>query len=264
MVLGDAPSPFAADSVMANRPSARPTPADYLSAARVPGAIAPQVFFPWTIERRMAGVAAPGEIGLSPEQAGWPDYTLLRKLTMASLHLEHIGGEVVMEDSRRELRKHLPFWLTARGRALKTGLGLGCVVRGLLVNPDVEHIDVVEIDEQIIRVIGSTFAGNPRVTIHHADALAWDFGARTWDCAWHDISTDGDIGLQAEHAKLIRRYWPAVKTRQGAWGLPREVTRCLPFRLIGAAKPRRALYQTAHEGNGSPGERLPQTPSRAA
>lgn len=210
--------------------------ADFLKAARVPRSIKPQRFGMWTIERRKADEDLGNDRALGAALVGWPDYTILRKITMASLHLEHIGGEVVMEDSRRELAKHLPIWMQARGRVLKTGLGLGCVVRGLLANPAVEHIDVVEIDANIIRVIGAHLADNPRVTIHHADAETWDFGDRTWDYAWHDVSTDGDIGLQALHARLIARFWPLLRSRQGAWNFPREVTRSLNTRLIGAPK----------------------------
>jgi hypothetical protein len=63
------------------------------------------------------------------------------------MHLEQDDGrvyEVVMEDSPRELRRHLPIWMHAHGRVLVTGLGLGCVVRGLLASPHVEYIDVAK------------------------------------------------------------------------------------------------------------------------
>lgn len=215
------------------------SPADYLQAARVPATVAPQTFGLWTIERRLAKDSILGELDL----VGADDYTLLRRMTDATLHR---GGEIVMEDSRRELSKHLPIWLAARGRVLKTGLGLGCVVRGLLANPAVEHVDVVEIDVGIVRVIGAEFAGDPRVTIHHADALTWDFGDRRWDFAWHDIWTEGNDGLQALHAKLMKRFWPVVGDRQGAWQFPRQVLRALPMRLIGAPRTGRQRGRAQH------------------
>jgi spermidine synthase len=52
-----------------------------------------------------------------------------------------------MEDTLSELRRHTPIFMRAKGRLLVTGLGLG-VVRGLLAKPEVEHIDVVEIDRR--------------------------------------------------------------------------------------------------------------------
>lgn len=223
------------------------TPSDFLEAARVPRSLEPQTFGLWTIERRRAGETILGELstdlGLPYGLVGWPDYTLLRRLTLASMHLEHVGGEVVMGDSLRELRHHLPIWLTARGRVLKTGLGLGCVVRGLLANPAVEHVDVVEIDADICRIIGAEFSDNPHVTLHHADALSWDFGARRWDYAWHDLHSFDDRHLQLMHAELMARYLPAVAAhRQGAWAFPRETSRALPFRLLGA--PRTSLQRS--------------------
>lgn len=141
------------------------------------------------------------------------------------MHQHH--GEIVMDDSLPELRRHLPIWMKARGRVLKTGLGLGCVVRGLLIKPEVEHIDVVEIDQAIIEYCGQEFIGNPRVTIHHADAHTWNFSQGKWDYIWHDIHDNAEAEhLTLQHAKLLCRYLPETPlSRQGAWAFPREVKR---------------------------------------
>ena len=173
------------------------TPDDYLEAARVPASVAPQTFGLWTIVRRDTS---------HPDleaRVGWPSRTELYRVSGRTLHL--IGpGELVMEDSRRELSKHLPIWMVARGRVLVTGLGLGCVVRGLLSNPDVDHIDVVEIDPQILRIVGREFVGNARVSLHLGDALTLDFPAGSrWDYGWHDLWCDGGQHLQCLHLKLF-------------------------------------------------------------
>lgn len=202
-------------------------PRDYLDVARVPLSIEPQEFGPWKIERHFD----------RPEKmwrayVGAPYQTVLRRWTDATMHLD---GEIVMEDSRWELQKHLPIWLAARGRILITGLGLGCVVRGLLASPDVEHVDVVEIDAGIIRVIGPEFACNARCSIHHADALTWEppSGA-TWNAAWHDLWKEGP-GLQFLHANLIKKFAGAVPLAcHGAWQFPRLVGRRLG--LLGAPR----------------------------
>lgn len=207
--------------------SYRPRAIAYMEASRVPlRRLKPQTFGLWTIQR----VHAKSELML--REIGWTSYTLLTRATLATLH--KATGEVVMEDSERELRKHLPIWLNARGHVLITGLGLGCVVRGLLANPDVEHIDVVEIDKQIIRVVGHEFKNNRRVTIHHGDALTfrWPAGT-TWDCAWHDLWTeDGSRELHVMHATLLhdlRHRCPV----QGAWAFPRVFGRIWPRPLLG-------------------------------
>lgn len=213
-------------------------PADYLDAARVPHTLQPQRFGLWIIERRPA---PPDEVcravGYPP--IGWPDYTVLRRITPATLHLEKVDAHtIVMEDSAHELRRHMPIWLAARGRVLVTGLGLGCVVRGLLASPLVDLVDVVEIDRHIIRVVGAEFAGDPRVRIHLGDALKFEFPPdASWDCAWHDLWCDGK-GLQLMHGKLLHRYAPRCRL-QGAWQFPRVIKRAWPAlrgRLLGAKR----------------------------
>lgn len=193
------------------------TPRDYMEAARVPPSLKSQEFGLWKISRRM-----PDDIleksGLFV--VGWSEYTLLSRVTEETLHQPI--GEIVMEDSQRELKRHMPIWLEARGRVLVTGLGLGCVVRGLLASPRVEHVDVVEKDAGILRVVGAEFEGNPRVTLHHEDALEfWRPGE--WDYAWHDLWTPGQGGdLQILHFRLVDRFRDRCP-QQGAWMFPRFV-----------------------------------------
>jgi spermidine synthase len=149
---------------------------------------------------------------------------LLRRWSYKSLHENE--GEVVMEDSRHELQKHLAIWLNATGRVLVTGLGLGCVVRGLLASPQVEHITVVELDPQILRIVGHEFQFNPRVTLIRGDALTVQLTGQ-FDYAWHDLWTDGDEHLQVLHAKLLARFRDQCRI-QGAWNLPRHFKRAMP------------------------------------
>ena len=193
------------------------TPMDYMAAARVPQDILPyQKFGMWEIRR--AGYA-----DNSPYPIGLPSAMLLRH-TEATIHLE--TGECVMEDSEKELRQHLPIWMRGRGRILITGLGLGCVVRGLLAGPDVEHIDVIEIDRRILDVVGPEFAGEDRVNLIHGDALKHPVAGERWDYAWHDIWCDEAEGthLQILHTILISRFMPVCGV-QGAWQLPRFLHR---------------------------------------
>lgn len=211
-------------------------PRDYIEAARVPRWILPQTFGLWTIERSMAGggIVNPEQFAMNFERCGFPDYTLLRRMTEATMHCV---GEIVMEDSRSELQKHLPIWMAARGRVLVTGLGLGCVVRGLLAKQDVDQIDVVEIDDGILRVIGPEFAKNPRVNLHHGDALKIDLPGK-FDFAWHDLWKEGD-GLQRLHARLFIKYLRQCGP-QGAWAFPRFAARLFArrgnFRPLGAPR----------------------------
>lgn len=215
---------------MADRQPVSDSAMRYMEAARVPTRLAPQAFGLWNIKRVDVADFPPklrDQLGI-----GWTSYTLLHRYTLATMM--HGRGEVVMEDSIRELRKHLPIWMNARGRVLVTGLGLGCVVRGLLANPDVDHIDVVEIDRHIIRVVGHEFVNNRRVAIRHGDALKakWPPGT-TWDAAWHDLWTeDGNRELHLMHAELLGRYARRCPS-QGAWAFPRVIGRIWPKQLLG-------------------------------
>lgn len=205
-------------------------PSDFIRAARVPETLEPQKHGLWTIRRQFFDADAVRIIGFR-------SITVLQHISMKTIHLEGHDGDVVMEDSFTELSRHLPIWMAAHGRVLITGLGLGCVVRGLLASPDVEHVDVVEIDRWIIDTIGAEFTADPRVAIHHGDALKLKLDGR-WDFAWHDLWRDDDQ-LQLDHANLLLDYGHRVG-RQGAWAFPRQFARLMGKRLLGAPRYRRA------------------------
>lgn len=157
-------------------------------------------------------------------------YTFLWRYTMSSAHRE---GECVMSDDPIELSRHLEFVLQARGRVLITGLGLGCVLRGALANPAVDHVDLVERDPHVIRLVWP-HCDQERVTLHQADALEWLRTERgTWDAAWHDLWSDPDAKeerLSVTHQKLILELRGRVGW-QGAWALPRHIRRVLREQL---------------------------------
>ena len=205
------------------------SPLDLILAARVPDSVPEQSRGLWTIER--------WDYRHDPDFAraiGFDTQTRLRRLTMASLHNE--PGEVVMEDSYRELSRHLPIWLAAEGSVLVTGLGLGCVVRGLLAKPEVQHITVVERDQDVIDMVWPEFQAETRCMILKGDALTkeWPPGMK-WDFAWHDIWSDPDKDephLQCLHSKLVVRYQKHCPL-QGAWQFPRWMKRRVRQKLSG-------------------------------
>lgn len=193
---------------------------------------------PWTIRRSdidpvvsaISKVNTPRARAFLRDMWGHGYHTTLERHHIGTLMRER--GEIVMEDSPSELKKHLPILLAASGRVLITGLGLGCVVRGLLSKPEVTHIDVVEIDEWILRVVGREFAGNPRVTLHHGDAEFYrGFEQRGWDFGWHDIWSREEC-WDVIHVRLLARYHDGW-IRQGAWALPKDLKRVWPWPLLG-------------------------------
>lgn len=150
-------------------------------------------------------------------------YTFLHRLTDATIYAEP-AGEVVMEDTPFELRTHLGFVMRARGRVLVTGLGLGCVVRGLLANPAVAHVTCIENSSEVLKLVKPRMPAE-RLTIVEADALAWTgHNQERFECAWHDVWTDRDRGephLDMWHLHLLMNCRAMVE-QQGAWSFDRQ------------------------------------------
>jgi hypothetical protein len=216
----------------------RLTAEELIAACRVPDSVPEGRAGLWSIRRsRVADVDNPfAQAYVRHILGGFDSYTLLERDTMATLHRER--GECVMEDSLQELQRHLPILLAARGRVLISGLGLGCVVRGLLAKPEVEHVDVIEIDHAIAQLVWPEFAANDRVTLHMGDAesISWSPGSR-WDFAWHDVWSETE-SLDLVHGRILARYHDLVG-QQGAWQFNRAVKRRWP-RLINAKRRVRA------------------------
>lgn len=135
-------------------------------------------------------------------------------------------GMLLMSDTHDERRDHYPAVLAAiqhrAQRVLINGLGLGMVVAGLLTLDHVTHLDVVEIDSDVIALVEghcqkmAADAGKT-LTVHHGDAytIAWPTGTR-WDVAWHDIWHELNTDNLPKMATIHRRYGRRV-TWQGSW-----------------------------------------------
>lgn len=161
-------------------------------------------------------------------------YTCLFRMTTGTMHCDP-PGVVVMEDTPVELKKHLQFMFRAQGDVLVTGLGLGCVVRGLLANPNVEHVTCIEKSPDVLKLVQSHMPATDRLTIIQADALEWT-AANTmrFDYAWHDLWSnreDGEPHLDLWHTRLIFNCTGKVD-HQGAWGYARVAKRLLARRRM--------------------------------
>lgn len=164
----------------------------------------------------------------------------------------------VMSDTPAEINEHGDAMDRAVGRVLVSGLGMGVLVSALLANPMVTHIDVVEIDPDVIDLTAPYYADEPRVTIHRGDAatIEWPADAR-WDYAWHDIwSNISDLNLDEETAEhgiaydtLFRKYDHRAMA-QGAWAFPEAVRmQRLKFEEREALRARHQRYVEAdHDG----------------
>jgi hypothetical protein len=116
-------------------------------------------------------------------------------------------------------------------RVLVNGLGLGMVLQAALSYDHVKHVDVVESDERVIKLIGPHYTKDPRVHIIHADAYEqatqWKRGTR-WDVIWSDIwpsiSSDNLDGMDRLHGYYRRRSdWHGMWCRRECLALRREL-----------------------------------------
>lgn len=131
-----------------------------------------------------------------------------------------IGTRFVMSDTPDEIDDHSdPIHCTREGsRVLIHGLGIGMVLQACL-EKGAEHVDVVELDEDVIEVVAPHYLRKypGRVTIHRGNALTykWPKGVR-WNVVWHDIwdtiTADNLPDMRRLHRRFGRRCdW------QGSW-----------------------------------------------
>lgn len=135
-----------------------------------------------------------------------------------------------MSDTDAEKRDHVPAvsrinFLKAK-RVVINGLGLGMVLQAALSYEHVEHVDVVEKDQRVIKLVGPHYLEDPRVTIHHADAYeqatSWPRGTR-WDVGWSDIWEEISPANQPDMTRLQKYYSRRCQWHR-CWAAP-EVAR---------------------------------------
>jgi hypothetical protein len=151
-------------------------------------------------------------------------YTLHGRGTPPGIYtMLKVDGELWMSDTRAEAMDHILFFdwceMHKAKKILINGLGMGCIVHALLTLESVTSIDIVEIDQRVIDVIGSHYAKDPRVHLHHANAFdqttRWPKNSK-WDAAWHDIWPDLCGDNIPEMTRLQRSYGRRV-THQESW-----------------------------------------------
>lgn len=180
------------------------------------------VLEPFEIPRESIGRLRMLRDGLDRD-TGWGDgFTALRH-----------NGEIWMSDTRAEIMEHTPLinklWWTEHipGKTvLINGLGIGMAIRACLAH-NIEHVDVVEIEQDVIDLVAPLFEGEP-VTFHQGDAyeIQWPRGT-SWDFAWHDIwptiSDDNLDGMRRLHRKYRRKVaWQDSWQYKGCLALARK------------------------------------------
>jgi hypothetical protein len=129
------------------------------------------------------------------------------------------NGSLWMSDTPDERRDHIGFvyrlnWCQGQS-AIINGLGIGVVLNAILRIPTITHVDVVEIDSDVITLVEPFYQELARsqsksLTVHHADAYLIRWPPKTrWTAAWHDIwkdiCTDNLEGISRLHRRYGRR-----------------------------------------------------------
>lgn len=132
--------------------------------------------------------------------------------------LSHSSRGVVMSNTPMEVMTNREAYWAAKGRVLISGLGLGMLLDGILRKPEVDFVRVIEIDQDVIDLVGPRFAGNPKLEIVHADAFQYRIPkGEQFDYAWHDIWDDICMDNLEQMNKLVRRYRAPATLSQGVW-----------------------------------------------
>jgi len=142
--------------------------------------------------------------------------------------LSQKGTGLFMSDTPAEYRDASYFIHRSEGHVLISGLGLGMVVKALLLKEAVASITVVELEPDVIKLVAPSYS-NERLRIIQGDAYTWKPDS-VFDWAWHDIWADISADDLPDMARICRHYARsmAAPERQMVWG--RDIIRNSRYR----------------------------------
>ena len=125
-------------------------------------------------------------------------------------------GTLVMSDTPSEQRDHYEAVRKATGSCLLNGLGIGMVLKNILLKNDVTDVTVVEISQDLIDMVSPHY-DDQRVTFVCSDAFEFKPPkGKRYNMVWHDIWDYICGDNLPEMAKLHRKYGRRTDW-QGSW-----------------------------------------------
>ena len=130
------------------------------------------------------------------------------------------GNVLMMSDTPDEKKDHYSPVQKAEGNCLIVGLGIGMVLNAIALKPEVFHIDVVEISQEVLDLVSphynELYPG--KITFHKASIFDWKPEKDIkYDVAWFDIWDTLDTDNLVEMATLHRRFGRKADWK-GSWG----------------------------------------------
>jgi spermidine synthase len=129
-----------------------------------------------------------------------------------------IDGKLNMSDTLMERRTNARLVHFASGRVLLFGLGLGLVLRPLLLKRDVESVRVVELEQDVIDLVGSHY-WHRKLQIVQGDAFTYKPApGETFNTIYFDIWEKlGDHDIFLEQQELQARYRKYLQPHGDNW-----------------------------------------------
>jgi hypothetical protein len=133
-----------------------------------------------------------------------------------------VDGKIMMSDTQMEKDSNGRLVEMARGHLLLGGLGLGMVVWPLLAKkPELHSITILEINPDVICLVGSHLPSSSRIEIIQADVFKWRPSKRSpkFNSIYFDIWPDICLSNGAESNKLYERalQWASPHAWIGDW-----------------------------------------------
>jgi hypothetical protein len=123
---------------------------------------------------------------------------------------------IVMSDTPSEMKDHLSVVNNASGSVLINGLGIGMVLKNILLKTSVTDITVIEISQELIDAI-SPYYNDDRVTFVCSNAFDYiPPKGKKYNVVWHDI-WDYICSDNIPEMNILRKKYSRKSKWQGFW-----------------------------------------------
>lgn len=126
------------------------------------------------------------------------------------------NGVLIMSDTPAEMSDCVAPLINAKGSCLINGLGLGMILKNVLLKTEVTDVTIVEISQDLIDLISPHYK-DVRITYICEDAFKYNIPkGKKYQMVWHDIWDNICVDNLPEMTKLHKKYCKKTEW-QGSW-----------------------------------------------